>query len=79
MWPSTQAGWWRHQSASLTHVGRRATIFEETWIIDVYSCKKRWKKGWGKGERRREKGEKREKQKKKKVKKWNKGEKWEKE
>ena len=37
-WPSTQAGWRRNQSASLTYVERHATIFEETWIIDVYSC-----------------------------------------
>ena len=26
VWPSTQAGWWRNQSASPTYVGRRATI-----------------------------------------------------
>ena len=27
VWPSTQAGWWRYQSASLTYIGRvRATF-----------------------------------------------------
>ena len=38
VWPSTHAGWWRNQSASLTYTGRRATIIEEMWIMDVYSC-----------------------------------------
>ena len=28
----------RNQSASLTYTGRRATIIEEMWIIDVCSC-----------------------------------------
>ena len=38
VWLSIQAGWWRNQSASLTYTGRRATIIEEMWIIDVCSC-----------------------------------------
>ena len=42
VWPSTQAGWWRYQSASLTYVGRlRATTVRrrEMWTIPC----KNWK------------------------------------
>ena len=38
VWPSTQAGWWRYQSASLTYVGRLRTtccIFEEMRNVDL--------------------------------------------